>query len=194
MRRREEYAYVLDVLPPELAAYKLPAKVRREFPRDSTFAHLLGEEYFTLLEVTLKPGVKVELGERVYVGAGQRDKVDKIVRRIRYEDLQPPARELLPQLVRQIVASHEQKFVDWFNKAGPITLKMHSFELLHGIGKKKLQEILAERKKRPFQSFEDIRQRLGVDPIELVVNRILSEIQEKDPYYLFASPPPQETI
>ncbi|MFB6490460.1 MAG: DUF655 domain-containing protein [Thermoproteus sp. AZ2] len=192
MRRREEYAYVLDVIPPELATYRLPARVRRDFPRDSTYAHLVGEEHFTLLEVTLKPGAKVEVGERVYVGAGQRDKVDKIVRRIKYDELQPPAREALPQIVRAIVLANEKKFVDWFNRAGPLTLKMHSLELLEGIGKKKAQEILAERRKKPFESFEDVKKRVEIDPVELIVNRILAEIQGKDPYYLFAAPPPQE--
>ncbi|MEL9990422.1 MAG: DUF655 domain-containing protein [Thermoproteus sp.] len=192
MRRREEYGYVIDVIPPELAAYKLPAKIRREFPRDSSYAHILGEDHFTLLEVTLKPGAKVEIGERVYIGPGQRDKVDKIVRRIRYEDLQPPAREALAQIVRQIVASQEQRFVDWFNKAGPLTIKMHSLELLQGIGKKKVQEILAERRKKPFENYEDIKKRVGIDLVELLTDRILTELQGKDPYYMFASPPPQE--
>ncbi|MEZ0248304.1 MAG: DUF655 domain-containing protein [Thermoproteus sp.] len=192
MRRREEYGYVVDVIPPELAAYKLPAKIRREFPRDSSYAHILGEDRFTLLEVTLKPGAEVEIGERVYIGPGQRDKVDKIVRRIRYEDLQPPAREALAQVVRQIVASQEQRFVDWFNRAGPLTIKMHSLELLQGIGKKKVQEILAERRKKPFESYEDIKKRVGIDLVELLVNRILAELQGKDPYYMFTSPPPQE--
>ncbi len=194
MRRREEYGYVIDVIPPELAAYKLPARIRREFPRDSTYAHVLGEDHFTLLEVTLKPGVKVDIGERVYIGPGQRDKVDKIVRRIKYEDLQPPAREALAQIIRQIVSSQEQKFVDWFNKAGPLTIKMHSLELLQGIGKKKVQEILAERRKKPFSSFEDIRKRVGVEPVDLIVDRILAELQGKDPYYVFTSPPPTEAV
>lgn len=192
MKRREEYAYVLDLIPPELATYKLPAKIRREFPLDSAYAHVLGEDRFTLLEVTLKQGAKVEVGERVYVGAGQRDKVEKIVRRIKYEDLQPPAREILPQIVRAIVQSQEKKFVDWFNKAGPLTIKMHSLELLQGIGKRKVQEILAERKRKPFSSFDEIKQRLQIDPVELIVARILAELQGKDPYYVFASPPPQE--
>lgn len=192
MRRREEYAYVLDVIPPEVAMYKLPARVRREFPHDVTYAHLLGEEFFTLLEVTIKRGATVEVGERLYVGAGQRDKVDKIVRRIRYEDLQPPAREALPQVVRKIVAENERRFIKWINDAGPLTIKMHSLELLRGIGKKKAQEILEERRRRPFQSYEDVKQRAGVDLVELITDRVIREIMETDTYYMFVTPPPAE--
>ena len=34
--RREEYGYVIDILPPEVAVYRLPAKMRRDFPHDLT--------------------------------------------------------------------------------------------------------------------------------------------------------------
>ncbi|MGB9704338.1 MAG: DUF655 domain-containing protein [Pyrobaculum sp.] len=189
--RREEYAYVVDILPPEVAVYKLPPKIRREFPHDVSYAHLVGEDHFTLLEVTLKKGAVVEIGERVYVGQGQRDKVDKIVRRIRYDDLQPQGRENLNAVVRKIVEQQEGRFVKWLNEAGPITLKLHSLELLKGIGKKKVQEILEERKKRPFTSYEDVKQRAGIDIVELITERILREIAGEDSYYLFALPPPQ---
>ncbi|AAL64849.1 DUF655 domain-containing protein [Pyrobaculum aerophilum] len=188
--RKEDYAYVIDVIPPEVAVYKLPPKIRREFPHDVTYAHLVGEDHFTLLEVTLKKGVEVEIGERVYVGQGPRDKVDKIVRRIRYEDLQPQGRENLRAVVRKIVEQQEGRFVKWLNDAGPITLKLHSLELLRGVGKKKVQEILDERKKRPFTSYEDVKQRVGIDIAELISDRILREIIGEDPYYLFTTPPP----
>ncbi|MFN3804701.1 MAG: DUF655 domain-containing protein [Pyrobaculum sp.] len=192
MRRREEYAYVIDILPPEVAVYKLPAKIRRDFPHDVTYAHLVGEEYFTLLEVTLKKGAGVEIGERVYVGSGTREKVDKIVRRIKYDDLQPQGRENLYTTVKKLVEHRESRFVKWFNEAGPITLKLHSLELLKGVGKKKVQEILEERRKKPFASYDEIRQRVGVDLVELITDRILKELAGQEPYYVFTAPPPSQ--
>lgn len=188
--RREEYGYVIDVLPPEVAVYRLPAKMRRDFPHDVTYAHLVGEDHFTLLEVTLKRGAAVEIGERVYVGAGTRDKVDKIVRRIGYKDLQPQGRENLHAVVKRLVQEQESRFIKWFNDAGPVTLKLHSLELLRGIGKKKVQEILEERRKKPFASYEDVKQRVGIDLVELITDRILRELAGEEPYYLFTIPPP----
>ncbi|ABL87758.1 putative nucleotide binding protein [Pyrobaculum islandicum DSM 4184] len=188
--RKEEYAYVIDILPPEVAVYKLPPKMRREFPHDATYAHLVGENHFTLLEVTLKKGVTVDIGERLYVGLGTRDKVDKIVRRIRYDDLQPQGKENLRVIIRKIVEQQEERFIKWLNEAGPITLKLHSLELLKGVGKKKVQEIIEERRKKPFVSYEDVKQRVGIDLVELITDRILREIAGEDPYYVFASPPP----
>jgi putative nucleotide binding protein len=191
--RKEEYAYVIDVLPPEVALYKLPPKMRREFPHDVPYAHLVGEDHFALLEVTLKKDAVVEIGERVYVGPGTRDKVDKIVRRISYNDLQPQGKENLRMVVRKIVEQKEEFFIKWLNTAGPITIKLHSLELLRGIGKKKVQEILEERKKRPFSSYEDVKQRVGIDLVELITDRILRELAGEDPYYLFATPPPAQS-
>lgn len=189
MKRKEDYAYVIDILPPEVAIYRLPPKMRREFPHDVLYAHLVGEEHFTLLEVTVKRGASVEIGERVYVGPGTRDKIDKIVRRIKYDDLQPQGREYLQQIVRKIVEQQAQRFLKWFNEAGPITLKLHSLELLRGIGKKKVQEVLEERKKKPFTSFEEVKNRVGIDLAELITDRILREIMGEDPYYIFTIPP-----
>lgn len=188
--RKEEYAYVIDILPPEVAVYKLPTKIRREFPHDVTYAHLVGEDHFTLLEVTVKRGAALEIGERVYVGIGPRDKIDKIVRRISYNDLQPQGRENLLIVLKRLVLQQEPKFIKWFNEAGPITIKLHSLELLKGVGKKKVQEILEERRKKPFTSYEEIKQRVGLDLVELLVDRIIRELQGADPYYVFTVPPP----
>ncbi|MCG2863156.1 MAG: DUF655 domain-containing protein [Vulcanisaeta sp.] len=185
MVKREDYAYVLDIIPPEQMLARDPSLIRKGFPRNEQYVQAIGEQYFTLLELTLKPNVTVEVGERVYIGNGPRDKVDKIVRRIGYDELTSEAKNVLPEIVAKIVKSQESRFVDFFNKAGPITLKMHTLELLRGIGKKTLWQILEERKKKPFQSFEDIRSRVGIDPEKLIVDRILRELQGADQYRIF---------
>jgi len=190
MVRKEEYAYVLDIIPPEEALMKETDIIRRGFPRRDTYLQVVGEEYFTLLLVTLKHEATVEVGERVYIGDGVRDKINKIVRRLRYDELTPQARQELESMVDKIVKARERFFIDWLNKAGPLTLKLHSIELLKGIGKKTLNQILEERARKPFESFEDFKNRIGVNVQRLIVERILREIQGNEQYYLFAAPPP----
>jgi len=190
MRRREEYAFVLDTLSPEEAQSRLPPRVRREFPRDEMYVQAVGDEHFTLLLLTVKRGAEVNIGERVYIGQGVRDKIDKIVMRLRYDDLTPQAREILPKIVEMIVREKEAKFVQFFNNSGPLTLKLHSLELLRGIGKKTLNTILEERRRKPFVSYEDIRSRVGINVVELLVDRIMLELQGTEQYYLFTAPPP----
>ncbi|MDT7903488.1 MAG: DUF655 domain-containing protein [Caldivirga sp.] len=190
MVRKEEYAYVLDIIPPEEALMKEMDIIRRGFPRRDTYLQVVGEEYFTLLLVTLKHEATVEVGERVYIGDGVWDKINKIVRRLKYDELTPQARQELESMVDKIVKARERFFIDWLNKAGPLTLKLHSIELLKGIGKKTLNQILEERAKKPFESFEDFKNRIGVNVQRLIVERILREIQGNEQYYVFAAPPP----
>ncbi len=189
MVRKEEYAYILDILPPEQVVLRESTVIRRGFPRNETYVQAVGEQYFTLLELTVKPGVEVQIMERVYIGPGVRDKIDKIVRRLKYSDLTEEAKSNLEKVILEIVKKQEKRFVEFFNKAGPITLKLHSLELLKGIGKKTLWAILEERKKRPFESYEDIRKRVGIDPEKLIVDRILRELQGGEKYYLFVGGP-----
>jgi len=185
MVKREDYAYILDIIPPEQMLAKDPSLIRKGFPRNELYVQAIGEQFFTLLELTLKPNVTADVGERVYIGNGPRDKVNKIVRRIGYDELTSEAKNALPEVITRIVKTQESRFVEFFNKAGPITLKMHSLELLKGIGKKTLWQILEERRKKPFQTFEDIKNRVGVDPEKLIVDRVLRELQGADQYRVF---------
>ncbi len=173
---KEEYAYVLDFLP-----YGRPEKFIR-----NPIAHCIGEKYLILLEVSLKPNTKVDLKERIYIGSGFRDKVQRIIRRLKYDELSATAKSNLEEILPQIIKINEKRFIKIFNVSGPITTKMHSLELLSGIGKKTLDEILKERSKKFFESYEDFEKRTGIKDVEKIIfERILDELKEKDEYKLF---------
>ena len=57
-----------------------------------------------------------------------------------------------------------------------------------------MNEILEERKKGPFNSFNDIKDRVPSipDPKKMIITRILNEMQEIDRYSVFISRPPKE--
>lgn len=177
-RRYEETAYVLDFLP--------EGRVRRrgEFIAEP-MVQLVGEDFFTLLEATVKPHVTVQLHEKVYIGKEGRDKIDRILGRIGYDELTPTAKSELPAVVEKIVKSQERRFIGFFNTAQPITPKMHAFELLPGIGKKFMWQIVGEREKRLFESFEDFHRRTSIDPVKAVVRRILEELTSEQKYKIF---------
>ncbi len=176
----EDYAYVLDFLP-----HGHPLESTPLFKREP-IAQVIGESYFTLLEVVPKPGIFLSTGERVYIGKGERDKVARVRRRITYNDLTVSARDELPSIIEKIVSTHEEKFVNFFNTASAITTRLHALQLLPGIGRKLLWIILDERKKKPFESFEDIKRRTKIpDPKKLIVKRIIMELSGEDKYKLF---------
>ena len=64
---------------------------------------------------------------------------------------------------------------------------MHQIELLPGLGKKHMWEIIEARKTAPFKDFEDIKKRVKLmpDPKKIIINRIISEITGDEKHHLF---------
>ena len=62
-----------------------------------------------------------------------------------------------------------------------ITHRMHQFQLLSGVGKKHLVDILDERKKKLFESVDDLRTRVPQfpDPIKVIVERVIEELKDE---------------
>jgi putative nucleotide binding protein len=177
MAAKDDYIIVLDFLP-----HGKPSDRRAE-----PVAQGIGEKFFNLLEVAIKQGVTIKPKDRVYIGADKRDQVEYIRGRIANAELTNFAKNMVEEVVTSLVSADEKRFADFFNKSGPVTTRMHTLELLPGIGKKHMWAILNERKKKPFESFDDIQKRVEMmpDPKKMVVKRILEELEEKDAYRLF---------
>lgn len=180
-RLYEEYGYVLDYL-----QYGRPTTDK---PRHLALptVQVVGETYFTLLEAEIRAGVQVNLHERVYIGKDRREKINRIIGRISYNDLTANAKaEVLPVL-EDLIANQEQRFVAFFNNSQAITPRMHALELLPGIGKKSMWQIINARERKPFTSFKDIQERTSVgDPIKVVAKRILDELTGGEKYRVFS--------
>ncbi len=179
--KMEENAYVLDYL----------AQGRVTDRHREPIAHLIGETYFTLLEVIIKKDSTLSIGQKVFVGKDGRTEVERIKRRIDYNELTATGRSQLEPIIKDIVLSKEKEFINFFNKCGSISIRQHQLELLPGIGKKHTEEIKREREEEPFTSFEDIQERVSLmpDPVHVLVIRILEEIKNTTKYYLFSKPP-----
>ncbi len=181
----EDYAYVLEFFPQGFPLDKHPEHKNRPM------AQVLGEKYFMLLEVAPRRGIHLVVGEKVYIGPGFRPKVQYIYGRIEYEDLSLGAKDEIPRIVDKIVRENERVFVEFFNIAEPITLKLHSLELLPGVGKKITKILLEERVKKRFSSFQDLSSRVKIsDPAKIIRDRIIAELMGGEKYYLFVKPPP----
>jgi len=184
----EDFFYIL--------AYNIPQKsVKEKKPPFSfqkfkeVYSQSLGKDYFTLLEVVSDPGVVLQKDELVYAGKFGRTKIKRISARLIYEELVDEAKIELDNILKQIVKTDEQRFVEFFNTSGPISPRMHSLELFERIGKKTVEKILFERSKKKFESYEDIKKRCGIANLEeAIYERLRIEIMSKDKlnYYLFA--------
>jgi putative nucleotide binding protein len=184
-KKFEDYGYVLDYLP------KGKPISSRGVYRAEPIIQLVGEAYYTLLEATPRSGVDVTHGERVYVGKDRiRAKVGHIISRISYDDLTVTAKSELPVVLEEIVAKNADRYVRFFNNAQPVTPRMHSLELIPGIGKKYTRTILDLRDRLSFTSFQDIKDRVQIpDPVKLIAKRVLEELSEEPKYRIFTRPP-----
>ncbi|PIU21253.1 MAG: DUF655 domain-containing protein [Candidatus Diapherotrites archaeon CG08_land_8_20_14_0_20_34_12] len=176
----EDYALVLDYLP----------RGKGNDFKEQPIVQLIGTEFFTLLEAVPKVEDIKQL-EKVYIGQDKREKISLIKRRISYKELTSNAELEIPAAIESIIKENPQKFLDFFNKSSSITLKMHQLELLPGIGKKHVLNLLDEREKGLFASFEDITKRVSLmpDPAKAIVKRVISELQEEEKYYVFTRKP-----
>ena len=184
----EDYVYVLDYL----------AKGRGDVPTSSykrtPVVYGIGENQFTLLELIPKRDASFTIGERIYVGKDgeKRKKIEKIKGRINYEDLTSTAHGELPYVLLDIIHHSEDRFIKFFNEASAISTRFHTLELLPGLGKKMMHEILDERRKKPFTSFEEMQNRIDFlrSPDKLIAKRIELELTDPDQkYHLFTRPP-----
>src|SRR5947208_16787952 len=146
----------------------------------------MGEQFFTLLEAELKVGATVDVEERIYIGRDRREKVDRIISRINYDQLTANAKAEVVPLIDSLVKKQEKRFVDFFNNSQPVTPRMHSLELLPGIGKKSMWQIVNTRERKPFTSYKDIEERTGLSDIPKIISkRIIEELSTESKYRLF---------
>ncbi|ELZ83101.1 hypothetical protein C453_13886 [Haloferax elongans ATCC BAA-1513] len=174
-----EYAVLLDVL----------RHGRRNDDRrfdSAPIAYALGETNFQLLELTLEEDADVSIGDRVAIAPTADRELVQRVAESSFGDLSNTASSELEYVVEDIVDADEKRFVDFYNDAQPITLRLHQLNLLPGIGKKLRDKLLEERKRYgPFESFEDLEERVSGlhHPKEVVVERIIDELHDDDVKY-----------
>jgi len=168
-KKYEEYAYVLDFMP----RGKSVVIKGREGP----MVQGIGEERLTLLELLAMENQDLETGEKVKIGKEGREKIVSVLGKLTYEELSPEAKASLPTVVENLVKENESKYVAYFNELQPLTPRLHGLELIPGIGKTFMKEIVEMREKQPFTSFDDIQKRVGVrEPAKMVAKRIVEEL------------------
>ncbi|MEK6821261.1 MAG: DUF655 domain-containing protein, partial [archaeon] len=179
-----EKALILDYLP----------QGRSSGFKNEPTAFVLGLSFFTLLEVAPKPGVALKPLEEVYIGKEARDKIDHIKQRVTYDNLTNTAKAELEKAVEHGIVLNEKKFLHFFNASGSVSLKRHQLELLPGVGKNHLDDILRARQEKPFESLKDIESRVRflTSPVTVLRRRIVSELEGNEKHYLFARPPQAE--
>ena len=180
-RTKEEKTIILDFLPNGYPFDERPMYMK------TPVAQALGKDHFVLLELVPKKGIHLNLYEEVYIGEGKRDKIHHIVGKIPFSKLTRTAKSELQFIIKDVVKENEKRFIDFFNNARPLSTRMHQIELLPGVGKKHMWEIINAREEKPFESLDDIKKRVKLipDPEKLIIKRIMQELEGTEKHKLF---------
>lgn len=176
-------AVVCDVLP-----NGRPDDRRGHFESEP-LAFVLGVQSFELRELVLEEGARVTIGDRLSLDPPEANITEQY--RIGYDDLSGAAQSELEYAVEEIIEADEPRFVEFFNDAQGITTRLHSLNLLPGIGNKLRNDIIDERRRGPFVDFEDLEERIGGlhRPREVLRDRIVEELRDDDlKYRIWADP------
>jgi len=177
-RKYEEHAYVLD--------FNSRGKSSTVRGREGIIVTAIGEDRLTLLEVLGIPNSTFEIGEKIYIGKDGRTKVLSVLGKMEYDKISSSAQSELPTVVENIVTNNESKFVEYLNKAQPLTPRIHALELIPGIGKTYMKTMLEEREKKKFESYADLQERVGFkEPVKHISERIMDEITGESRMNLF---------
>lgn len=168
-KKYEEFARVLDFLPRGKSAVIKG--------REGPMVEAIGEERLTLLELLAMENQNFEVGENVKIGKEGREKIVSVLGKLTYEELSPEAKASLPVVVENLVKENEAKYVAYFNDLQPLTPRLHGLELIPGIGKTFMKEIVEMREKQLFSSFSDVQERVGLrEPAKMITKRIIEEL------------------
>ena len=178
---KEEVVIILDFLPN--GYMNDPRPIHRKTP----IAQAIGKNSLILLELVPKKEVFLQPYAEVYIGEGKRDQIHHVNGKLNLDKLTNTARAELEHVLVQIIHTNYQKYVDFFNNSQPLSTRMHSLELLPGMGKKHMWEIIEERRVEPFKDFADLKARVKLmpDPEKIIVRRILLEMQGTEKHMLF---------
>ncbi|MHA1672972.1 MAG: DUF655 domain-containing protein [Promethearchaeota archaeon] len=138
---------------------------------------------FRLLEMNLNKKFipQLKLQQKITYQGTEDSPLGRVNKVLKYDDLTLASVTSLQLVLETYVKEHEENFVDFINSAGPITLKRHSLEILPGVGKKLMWEIINYREKHPFTSFKEIHENIpGFKPIEIIAKRIIEELSDED--------------
>ena len=173
----EDYAYVLDVLTEGRPDSK------RRFRREPV-VYGLGIEEFKIFDMKPVPGAAINIGDRCYIGkeTEERTQIDHVRARVNYKELTHTGQSELVFVLDEIVRENEEKFIQFYNHAGPISRRYHSLELIPGLGKKTMNLIV---KNRPYTGFREMEEKIPNfrNPEKYISHRIENEIKESDQKY-----------
>ena len=154
-----------------------------DHPESDGVIVVVTEPALHVIRLRPKSGADLQMvGARIYMGIdhSKREVVQDILGFARIRDLSNAAATELPVVIQQMIEDSPEVFIQqFFNRAGNLSLKMHAFELLSGVGNKKAMEMVAKRGRAGWENFSQLDEDCNIAASELLAKRFVSEIQDR---------------
>ena len=154
-----------------------------DHPETDAAIVVVTEPALHVIRLRPKPDSAIQMvGDRIYMGIdhAQRDVVQDVLGFARIRDLSNAASVELPIVIQKIIEDSPDVFIQqFFNRAGNLSLKMHAFELLPGVGNKKAMEMVASRGRVGWENFAQLDEDCNINAAELLAKRFVSEIEDR---------------
>ena len=154
-----------------------------DHPETDAAIVVVTEPALHVIRLRPKSGADLQMvGDRIYMGIdhAQRDVVQDVLGFARIRDLSNAASIELPIVIQNIIEDSPDVFIQqFFNRAGNLSLKMHAFELLAGVGNKKAMEMVASRGRVGWENFTQLNEDCNINAAELLAKRFVSEIEDR---------------
>ena len=119
---------------------------------------------------------------RVYIGtdAAKRVNVERVLGMTNLGRVANHVKADLPLVIQIFIEENEKNFIDtFFNRAGNMSLKQHSSELLPGVGNKKAMQMVEAHGSSGFETLAALNEACGIDAADLLAKRFHTELDDR---------------
>ncbi len=138
--------------------------------------HAMTESNLHLIRIRSAGTASVEQGARLEIGAAG----VTILGALRHRDLSPRGVSQLRESITDVINENPEIYLGFYNRAGPVSLKMHAFQLLPGIGQSTAQQMVRSRGSVGWDSLDAVSAACDIDAAASLAARLTEEMQDPD--------------
>jgi putative nucleotide binding protein len=97
---------------------------------------------------------------------------------LRFRDLSGEANSALEDAMQESIRINPDPHLGFFNRANNISLKVHAFQLLPGVGSSTAQSWVKIRGQNGWVDLAEVSEKLGVEVVDLLAERYVGELAE----------------
>ena len=134
----------------------------------------LAEPSFHLIRSRVVNAEEIEQGSEVNMDSG----IIGPISEIRFKDLSQTSQGELTDSILKSISSDPDRHLMFYNRAGPMSLKFHSFQLLPGVGNSKAMQMVKSRGGNGWSTFEQVDESCGIESARLLAERYVKEMED----------------